>query len=89
MPSLFVIRGNDQGTRFELDGSLMGIGRDSSNKVQLHDTEVSRQHAEIRRADGTFHVIDLNRAMRIQQGLLPKHLPFSDRISGATLVSRL
>jgi signal transduction histidine kinase len=60
VPSLFVIRGNDQGTRFELDGSLLGIGRDSSNTIQLHDTEVSRQHAEIRRTEGIFHVVDLN-----------------------------
>lgn len=59
MPSLFVIRGNDQGTRYELEDPLVGLGRDSSNRIQLHDTEVSRQHAEIRRIDGTFHLSDL------------------------------
>ena len=57
MPSLFVIRGNDQGTRFELDGPAVGLGRDCSNRVQLHDTEVSRQHAEIRRIDPNTHAI--------------------------------
>ncbi|NQT17717.1 MAG: FHA domain-containing protein [Planctomycetes bacterium] len=59
MPSLFVIRGNDQGARFELKGAVVGVGRDSSNGVQLHDTEVSRQHAEVRRADGACTVFDL------------------------------
>ena len=60
MPSLFVIRGVDQGTRFDLDQATVGIGRDSSNAVQLHDTEVSRRHAEILRADDVFTVMDLN-----------------------------
>ncbi len=34
VPSLFVIRGVDQGTRFELDEPAVGIGRESSNAVQ-------------------------------------------------------
>ena len=60
MPSLFVIRGADQGTRFELDGPEIGIGRDSSNAVQLHDTETSRRHSEILRAGDTYTVTDLD-----------------------------
>jgi len=60
VPSLFVIRGNDQGTRFELEGSVITIGRDSSNKVQLHDAGVSRHHAEIRRVENRYRLIDLN-----------------------------
>ena len=47
MPSLFVIQGRDQGTRFRLDGTTVTIGRGTSNQVQLHDTEVSREHAEL------------------------------------------
>jgi signal transduction histidine kinase/pSer/pThr/pTyr-binding forkhead associated (FHA) protein len=58
--SLFVIRGIDQGTRFELDDPAVCLGRDSSNRVQLHDTEVSRQHAEIVQAEGTIILSDLN-----------------------------
>jgi two-component system NtrC family sensor kinase len=57
--SLFVIRGNDQGKRFELEDETLRIGRESSNSIQLHDTEVSRQHAEIRRVDQDFSLIDL------------------------------
>jgi len=60
VPSLFVIRGNDQGCRFELEGDLIPLGRDASNTIQLHDTEVSRQHAELRRQDGAYVVADLN-----------------------------
>ncbi len=60
MPSLFVIRGSDQGVRFELEGSAVGVGRDAANPVQLHDTEVSRQHAEIRRVDKSYVIADLN-----------------------------
>lgn len=60
MPSLFVIRGNDQGSRFELRESPVQLGRDATSSIQLHDTEVSRQHAELRR-EGPAHVItDLN-----------------------------
>jgi len=59
VPSLFVIRGNDQGVRFELDESPVRVGRDASSTIQLHDTEVSRQHAEIRWHDRTFSLVDL------------------------------
>lgn len=59
MPSLFVIRGNDQGTRFELDDAVVTIGRDSANMLQLHDTEVSRQHAQIRRSEDRYQLVDL------------------------------
>ncbi len=60
MPSLFVIRGVDQGTRFELDLPVVGLGRESSNSIQLHDTEASRRHAEILRADDTYTLTDLD-----------------------------
>ena len=58
-PSLFIFRGNDQGVRFELSADVLGLGRDASNAIQLHDTEVSRRHAEIRRADKAFVLADL------------------------------
>jgi two-component system NtrC family sensor kinase len=57
--SLFVIRGNDQGKRFELEDQTLRVGRESSTAVQLHDTEVSRQHAEIRRVDRDYAIADL------------------------------
>jgi two-component system NtrC family sensor kinase len=59
VPSLFVIRGNDQGRRFEPDGPVTTIGRDSSNVIQLHDTEVSRRHAELRSSGEATLLVDL------------------------------
>lgn len=60
MASLFVIRGNDQGKRFELEDTTLRLGRDSSSSIQLHDTEISRHHAEIRRVDQDFTIADLH-----------------------------
>jgi signal transduction histidine kinase/pSer/pThr/pTyr-binding forkhead associated (FHA) protein len=56
--SLFVIRGRDQGTRFELDDEVVSLGRDRSNVIQLHDTEVSRSHALLRRHDNGYTLTD-------------------------------
>ncbi|MDZ4821201.1 MAG: ATP-binding protein [Planctomycetota bacterium] len=62
MSSLFVIQGRDQGNRFELEPSSgpVTLGRDSSCTIQLHDTEVSRLHAEIRREGGSTLLVDQN-----------------------------
>lgn len=60
MPSLFVIQGRDQGTRFRLDGSTVTLGRGTSNAVQLHDTEVSREHAEFSRRGDSYFIRDLD-----------------------------
>ena len=50
MASLFVIQGADQGKRFELKAPAVGArAATSSNPIRLHDNEVSRRHAEVRR----------------------------------------
>jgi signal transduction histidine kinase len=59
VPSLFVIQGRDQGTRFRLEDARVTIGRGTSCAVQLHDTEVSREHAELRRRGEVFFIRDL------------------------------
>jgi signal transduction histidine kinase len=56
---LFVIQGRDQGTRFRLEDASVTIGRGSTCAVQLHDTEVSREHAELRRQGNVFLIRDL------------------------------
>ena len=89
MPSLFVIRGNDQGTRYELEEPVLKLGREPSNAVQIHDTEVSRHHAEIRRTT-RLHIGDLNSSngtfvngRRVQEHLLAS----GDQVQvGATLM---
>lgn len=58
MASLFVIKGADQGMRFELDQGAMTLGRDTTATIQLHDSEVSRRHAEVRRHDDRFVLSD-------------------------------
>jgi len=60
VPTLFVIRGADQGTRFELNEPTVPLGRDASSAVQIHDTQVSRRHAELRRVERDYVVSDLN-----------------------------
>ncbi|QDS98437.1 ATP-binding protein [Adhaeretor mobilis] len=59
MASLFVIQGRDQGTRFPLEDPVYIIGRTHSNAVRLHDTEVSREHAELSTSGNTYLLRDL------------------------------
>jgi nitrogen-specific signal transduction histidine kinase/pSer/pThr/pTyr-binding forkhead associated (FHA) protein len=60
---LIVIKGTDEGKQFDLEGGPVGVGRDSSNPVRLHDTEVSRRHAEFRRASsGGYNLVDIGSA---------------------------
>jgi len=58
--SLFVIQGRDQGTRFQLEESVHTVGRTQKNSVRLHDTEVSRVHAELIRRGDIYVLRDLN-----------------------------
>ncbi|CAN5254644.1 hypothetical protein BH10PLA2_BH10PLA2_10970 [soil metagenome] len=59
MPRLIVIKGSDQGKQFELDDQVVSIGRDSTSRIRLHDTEISRRHAELRRSGDAFLIADL------------------------------
>jgi signal transduction histidine kinase len=59
VPSLFVIQGHDRGHRYELERPSSGVGRDMANAIRLHDTEVSRRHAEIRCNDDRCELVDL------------------------------
>ena len=45
--ALFVVRGQDQGRRFNLDSSSVTIGRHGSNDIQLFDGKASRKHARL------------------------------------------
>jgi two-component system NtrC family sensor kinase len=59
VPTLFVIRGEDQGSRFELTGERVTLGRDPANTIRLRDPEMSRRHAEIRRDGEDYWLVDL------------------------------
>ena len=45
---------------FPLNKELMNIGRKLDNHVVIHDTRVSRNHAQIRIVEGQFVILDLN-----------------------------
>lgn len=61
MPSLFVVRGRDQGKHYQLAPPVQRIGREASSDIQLVDSEASRTHAEIRVGqDGKCELIDLD-----------------------------
>jgi signal transduction histidine kinase len=60
--SLFIIKGADQGKRFELKAKVVGLGRDATNPIRIHDNEVSRRHAEVRRVEDAFQLVDLQSA---------------------------
>ena len=62
MARLIVIKGPDEGRQFELPDETVGIGRDRSNRLVLHDTEISRRHAEVFVRDGAHRVRDLGSA---------------------------
>ncbi len=60
--TLLVIRGADQGARFEIGAKPVSLGRGSRNDIRIGDTEVSRQHASIQFSDGQFVVRDRDSA---------------------------
>ena len=90
MASLFVIQGRDQGRRFELGRDVVTIGRDNSNVVQLHDSEASRHHSEIRWADGGHLLVDLkssNGTFINEKPITEQRLVNGDRVQiGGTLL---
>lgn len=60
MAALYVLKGADEGKRFELTDPVVSIGRDANNAIWLHDTEVSRRHAELRQLpNGAHQITDL------------------------------
>lgn len=48
------------GSRVRIGPEPISVGRYPDNDVVLPEDEVSRHHAEVRRLDGGFHVVDLN-----------------------------
>ncbi len=69
---------------------MMGLGRDSSNFIQVHDTEVSRRHAEIRREGELYTVVDLgsSNGTYVNGERIDRHqLASGDRLQvGSTLI---
>ncbi|HYG82750.1 MAG TPA: sigma 54-interacting transcriptional regulator, partial [Pyrinomonadaceae bacterium] len=58
-PRIVVITGPLKGSVFELDESELSIGRDSTNRVRLADSLLSRRHCRVTRAGERFILADL------------------------------
>ncbi|QPK84162.1 FHA domain-containing protein [Corynebacterium qintianiae] len=56
---LVVKRGPNAGARFLLDQDTTTAGRHSEADIFLDDVTVSRRHAEFRRNEGSFEVVDV------------------------------
>lgn len=57
--TLLVIKGNDEGSRFDLGEEAVQIGRSIDNGIRLLDTEVSRGHASLERVKKQWVLTDL------------------------------
>ncbi len=57
--TLLVLQGVDQGKRATIGPQTVSLGRGPQNTLRILDTEVSRNHAEILYADGTWTLHDL------------------------------
>jgi two-component system NtrC family sensor kinase len=91
MPSLFVVRGHDQGKHFQLFPPSRRIGREIGSDIQLIDSEASRAHAEIQVADdGKCELLDLgssNGTVVNGESVARKELQSGDRIEiGSTMM---
>jgi signal transduction histidine kinase/pSer/pThr/pTyr-binding forkhead associated (FHA) protein len=62
VPRLIVIKGTDEGKQFELAQDVVELGREVGSRIRLHDTEVSRRHAELRRDGDGWRLVDKNSA---------------------------
>lgn len=56
---IVVKRGPNAGSRFALDRPAVTAGRHPSSDIFLDDITASRRHAEFRREDGEFRLIDV------------------------------
>lgn len=76
---LVVLRGPNAGARFLLDTERLSAGRHPDSDLFLDDVTVSRRHAEFRRSDGDYSVVDV--------GSLNGTYVNRDRVDEATLTN--
>jgi signal transduction histidine kinase/pSer/pThr/pTyr-binding forkhead associated (FHA) protein len=84
MATLFVMQGKDLGKKFDLEGDAISIGRDGTNQIQIADSEVSRQHAQILRDEQGYLLVDLgssNGTFVDMEKIHERRLKTGDRVS--------
>ena len=54
-----VTRGPNTGSRYALEDAVITAGRHPDSSIFLDDITVSRRHAEIRREDDGYHLVDV------------------------------
>ena len=59
MPQLRIKSGKDAGQVFDINHDSVKLGRDPSCQIQLNDSGISREHAEIYRVGEMFFIRDL------------------------------
>ena len=75
---LVVKRGPNAGSRFRLDQPVTSAGRHPDSDIVLDDVSISRRHAEFRRENGDYLVVDTRQP---QRNLCQPH---TGRIGGAS-----
>lgn len=84
MPSLRISDGKTPDRHYRVDRDVISIGRESVNHIQILDTEVSRQHAEVHATpDGSYELVDLdssNGTYLNHKRIAREHLHIGDRI---------
>ncbi len=90
MPSLYVLKGPDQGQIFHASDEPIVLGR-MSGQIQLTDNGTSRRHAEIRPISGAWVLQDLNSSngtyLNGERVVTPRSLHNGDQIKlGSTLL---
>ena len=93
MPRVILIKGADEGKQFELTRPVHSVGRDSASSIRLHDTEVSRRHAEFRLVNGLYHLVDVGSAngtfVNGERLRGPRRLRHGDRIGLGSPIPQL
>jgi len=59
VPQIIVTLGGNEVARYAFPGEQVSIGRAEGNGVRLDDKSISRKHAEIRRENDRYYLIDL------------------------------
>ncbi len=62
MPSIIILKGLDEGRKYDLVAPLNGIGRDQTCLIRIQDTEISRRHAELFKSADGYRLRDLGSA---------------------------